>query len=514
MKNTVVLIVLDGWGIGQDDQSNPLYEVKPKTIEYLRHNFPSGSLQSAGLSVGLPWKEEGNSEVGHLTMGIGRIMYQHYPRISLAIQDGVFQKTEALTNAFDHALQNKSRIHFVGLAGQANIHSSMEHLKELVALATQKQIPYVLHLFTDGRDSDPHASFETISQLPTQHLGSISGRYYAMDRDKHWDLTQRAYDAITGTAPYIPLTDLQKHIEQTYTKKLNDEFVMPVGIGSAENAIHDNDAVFFFNFREDRMRQLAESFINPYFTQFPVKKFTNVYWASMTLYREDFAIPVAFPPDKIEGCLGKVLAENTKTQLRIAETQKYAHVTFFFNGLNDKPFPNEYRVLIPSKMIPRQEDDPEMQAPAITTRLIQAIEEETFDFILVNYANPDMIAHTGNYEASKKAIQIIDEELAKVVTAVLKGNTTLIITSDHGNIERLFNPITGEPETKHDADPVPVYLVGKRFYRPVDELTIREHEHMTIGLLADIAPTVLELLNIPKPKYMTGESLLKQLLYG
>ena len=514
MKNTVVLIVLDGWGIGQDDQSNPLYAVKPKTIAYLQKNFPSGSLQSAGLSVGLPWKEEGNSEVGHLTMGIGRIMYQHYPRISLAIQDGTFQKSEALSGAFNHALQNKSRIHFVGLAGQANIHSSMEHLKELIALAAQKQVPYVLHLFTDGRDSDPYAAFQTISQLPTQYLGSVSGRYYAMDRDKHWDLTQRAYDAITGTAPYIPLTDLQKHIAQTYAKKLNDEFVMPVGISTQENAIQNNDAIFFFNFREDRMRQLAESFINPYFAQFPIKTFSNIYWASMTLYREDFTIPVAFPPDAIEGCLGKVLAENAKTQLRIAETQKYAHVTFFFNGLNDKPFPNEYRVLIPSKMIPRQEDDPTMQAPAITTRLMQAIEEETFDFILVNYANPDMIAHTGNYEASKKAIQIIDEELAKVVTAALKGNTTLLITSDHGNIERLFNPVTGEPETKHDANPVPIYLVGKQFYRHVDDTTIKQNEHMTVGLLADIAPTVLELLNLPKPKYMTGESLLKQLLYG
>jgi 2,3-bisphosphoglycerate-independent phosphoglycerate mutase len=514
MKHTVVLVVLDGWGIGQDDQSNPIHAVKPKTIEYLKHNFPSGALQSAGMSVGLPWKEEGNSEVGHLTMGIGRIMYQHYPRISLAIQNGTFQKSDAISNAFNHALLNKSRLHLVGLVGQANIHSSLEHLKELIAMAIQKQVPYVLHLFTDGRDSDPHASFQTLSQFPIDHIGSISGRYYAMDRDKHWDLTQRAYQAITGTASYIPAADMQKHIEEAYAKKLNDEFVLPVGIGSQENALHDNDAVLFFNFREDRMRQLAESFTNPYFTQFPVQKFTNVYFASMTLLREDFTIPVAFPPEKIEGCLGKVLAENNKTQLRIAETQKYAHVTFFFNGLNDKPFPNEYRVLIPSKMIPRQEDDPIMQAPSITTRLIQAIEEETFDFILVNYANPDMIAHTGNYDASEKAIRIIDEELAKVVTTVLKRDTTLIVTSDHGNVERLFNPATGEPETKHDANPVPIYLVGKQFYRPVNEQLIHEREHMTVGLLADIAPTVLELLNIQKPKYMTGESLLKQLLYG
>ena len=515
MKNTVVLVVLDGWGIGQDDQSNPIYKIKPKTIEYAKNNFPSGSLQSAGMSVGLPWKEEGNSEVGHLTMGIGSIMYQHYPRISLAVQDGTFQKNETICAAFNHALQNKSRIHLVGLVGQANIHASLEHLQALIAMAQQKQVPYVLHAFTDGRDSDPHASFQTLSQLPLDHLGSIAGRYYAMDRDKHWDLTQRAYQAITGTGTYIPTTDIQKHIEQAYDKKLNDEFVLPVGIGSVENAIHDNDAVLFFNFREDRMRQLAESFINPYFTQFPVQKFTNVYFASMTLLREDFTIPIAFPPEKIQGCLGKVLSEQNKIQLRIAETQKYAHVTFFFNGLNDKPFPNEYRVLIPSRMLPRQDDDPEMQAPAITTRLLQAIEEETFDFILVNYANPDMIAHTGNYTATEKAIHVIDEQLAKVITAVLKKETTtLIITSDHGNAERLFNPNTGEPETKHDANPVPIYLIGKRFYRPVDALLVKQREHMTIGLLTDIAPTVLELLGLQKPPYMSGESLLKQLLYG
>lgn len=514
MKHTVALIVLDGWGIGQEDQSNPIHAVQPKTISYLKHNFPSGSLQSSGMAVGLPWKEEGNSEVGHLTMGIGRIMYQHYPRISLAIKDGTFQKNEAICNAFNHALQNKSRVHFVGLIGQANVHSSMEHLTELIALARQKEVPFILHLFTDGRDSDPYAAFTIIKTLPQESIGSISGRYYAMDRDKHWELTQRAYQAITGDAPYIPAAEIQNHIEKTYAKKLNDEFVSPIGVESQERAIHDNDAVFFFNFREDRMRQIAESFINPYFQQFPIKKFTNVYFASMTLLREDFTIPVAFPPDRIQGCLGKELADHQKVQLRIAETQKYAHVTFFFNGLNDKPFPNEYRVLIPSRMIPRQDEDPEMQAPAITTRLIQALEEETFDFILVNYANPDMVAHTGNYEASKKAVRIIDDQLAKVVAAALKTNTTLLITSDHGNIERLFNPVTGEPETKHDANPVPLYMVDRRFIRPVNESQIHEREHLTMGMLCDIAPTILELLGIQKPSYMTGESLLKQLLYG
>jgi 2,3-bisphosphoglycerate-independent phosphoglycerate mutase len=512
MKHTVVLIVLDGWGIGQENESNPIHVIKPRAIEYLRNNFPSGSLQASGIAVGLPWGEEGNSEVGHLTMGIGRIMYQHYPRISLAIKDGSFQQNKAVLDAFEHAKKNGSKVNFVGLVGQGNIHSSLEHVHELIRLADEHQVPFALHLFTDGRDSDPNAAFSTLSQFPVERIASISGRYYAMDRDKHWDLTQKAYAALTGTAPIIAREDMKKHIEATYAKKLNDEFVAPAVVGSADMAIKDNDAVFFFNFREDRMRQIGEAIANPYFSEFPAIKFQNLYVASMTQLREDFTIPVAFPPETISSSLGKVLSEAGKSQLRIAETQKYAHVTFFFNGLNDKPFPNEYRVLIPSRMAPRQDEDPVMMAPAIAARIIQGIEEGAFDFILANFANPDMIAHTGNYEAAKKAIQVIDEQLQKILTAAAQHDVTLLITSDHGNAERLFDPQTGQPETKHDANPVPLYLVSRKYFRPQRPDIVQEREHFTIGMLSDIAPTILELMGIQKPHEMTGESLLRQLL--
>ena len=512
MRNTVVLIVLDGWGIGQEDGANPIHAVHPKTITYIKEHFPSGALQASGIAVGLPWGEEGNSEVGHLTMGIGKVMYQYYPRISIAIKDGTFQKNPAISDAINAALQKKTKINFVGLVGTANVHASMEHLMELIALAKKSGVPYALHLFTDGRDSDPHSALSILATLPQEAIGSIGGRYYGMDRDQHWDLTQRAYQALVGDAPFIPRADIQKHIQETYDKKLNDEFILPVGIDDARKSIADGDSIFFFDFREDRMRQIAESFVNPAFDHFPLHHFPQSFIASMTLIREDFTIPVAFPPQNPGTSLGAIISQSGKSQLRIAETQKYAHVTFFFNGLTDAPFPNEYRVLIPSRAIPRQDEDPEMMAPAITTRLVQAIEEEAFDFILVNYANPDMVAHTGNYTAALRAVQIIDDQLTHVLQAAFKHHTTILITSDHGNIERMFNPLTGEPETKHDSSPVPVYLISENFFGIRDPRMVRENEHITIGLLSDVAPTILDLLHIPKPPSMSGESLLPQLL--
>ncbi len=512
MRNTVVLIVLDGWGIGRDDASNPIHVVQPKTISYIKNNFPSGSLQASGIAVGLPWGEEGNSEVGHLTMGIGKVVYQHYPRISLSISEGLFQKNTEILASFEHAKKNNGRVHLVGLVGQANVHSSVEHLEELLKMTKATQVPYVIHAFTDGRDSEPNSAYSLLAKLPMEKLGSVSGRYYAMDRDKHWDLTKNVYNILTGIGHVLPLADLQKHIEKTYSNRLNDEYIAPAIISTPDNAIKDNDSVIFFNFREDRMRQIGEAFVNPHFKEFEVKKFSNLRVMSMTQYRDDFNIPVAFSPEKIEDCLGHVLSQNSKSQLRVAETQKYAHVTFFFNGLNDKPFPAEYRILIPSKIIPRQEDDPVMMTPAITTRLVEALEENAFDFILVNFANADMIAHTGNYEAAQKAVQIIDEHLAKIVQAVLRTNSTLLITADHGNVERLFNPITGEPETKHDASPVPVYLIGNKYGRPQNPFTVQEHERVTIGMLSDIAPTILELMQIQKPSTMSGQSLLRYLV--
>jgi 2,3-bisphosphoglycerate-independent phosphoglycerate mutase len=512
MHNTVVLIVLDGWGIGPKNDANAIYKASPSTIEYINNNFPSGSLQSSGISVGLPWGEEGNSEVGHLTMGVGRVIYQHYPRISLSIKDKTFSKNDTILNALKHAKDNNSKIHFIGLVGEANVHSSMEHLGALIAMAQREQVSYVIHPITDGRDSPPQAAYRTLKQLSTDHIGSIAGRYYAMDRDKHWNLTQQAYQAIIGNAPILAPEDIQQHLQNTYRKNLNDEYIVPASINPTHNAVANNDALFFFNFREDRMRQLGAAFIDPSFDQFPTTPFENLHIASMTQIHKTFDIPVAFPPQVVHHTLGSVLADHNKTQLRVAETQKYAHVTFFFNGLRDKPYKNEYRVLVPSQTVTRQDEHPEMMAEEITTRITQAMQEKGFDFILANYANPDMIAHTGNFDATVQAINTVNAQLERVLQAAFKNNATLLITSDHGNAERLFDPITGEKETKHDANPVPIYLVGAPYYRPRTAEELAASTTYTTGLLSDIAPTILDLMKLPAPEEMTGTSLLETLI--
>ncbi|KKU98824.1 MAG: 2,3-bisphosphoglycerate-independent phosphoglycerate mutase [Candidatus Jorgensenbacteria bacterium GW2011_GWC1_48_8] len=326
-----------------------------------------------------------------------------------------------------------------------------------------------------------------------------------MDRDGHWDRTEAAYKALTGD---LPISAPEEAVKSAYTRELDDEFIEPTAFEA--HAIKDGDALIFFNFREDSMRQIAESFLNPKLDKFPIKIFSNLYIVTMTAYEDKWRARVAFPSERVGNPLGKVLADKGLNQLRIAETEKYAHVTYFFNGGREKPYPNEFRVLVPSKTAVREEEHPEMMASAVTDRAIVALNEGGFDFILVNYANPDIIAHTGNYDAAVQAIKTVDKELNRLVDAVLKGNHVMIVTSDHGNAEEVLNPRTGEPETKHNANPVPIYLVGKDFQKPKPEEIL--HHPETIGLLADVAPTILELMNIPKPPEMTGQSLLNQLI--
>jgi len=522
-KRTIVLVILDGWGVGQPNDSNPIYVVNPTSINYLKANFPSRLLQASGISVGLPWGEEGNSEVGHLNLGAGKIIYQNYPRISLSIRDNSFFENKVLRGAFEHARHNDSSVNLIGLLGQGNVHSSLEHLLALIGFARKENVTKLnLHLFTDGRDSPPESALELLSQIPKEKLASLNGRFYGMDRELHWERTQKAYYVLTGEGEIT--NDIEAYIKGTYDKKLSDEFIEPIKT-KADAEIKDNDALIFFNFREDRIRQLAAAFINPIrnsedisngasknFSYFPVKSFNNIYIATMTEYDKEFNVPVAYPPEKIEVCLSKILSDNGKTQLRIAETQKYPHITYFFNGLREESFKNEYRVLIPSRSILRQDEHPEMMAQEITTRAIESIGEKAYDFILINYANPDIIAHTGNYEACLEAVKIIDKQLEKVIKTALDNDAILIITSDHGNMEKVIEPFTGLPETKHDPNPVPIYLVAKEFMRARTELEILEAERETIGILADVPPTILELMGITKPEEMTGQSLLKSLI--
>jgi len=512
MSKKVVLIILDGWGEGKKDESNPIHTANPENINRLRNDFPLGFLQASGISVGLPWGETGNSEVGHLNLGAGKIIYQYFPRIDIAINDGSFFTNPAILKSFEHAQKNNSSVNIVGMISKGNVHSAMEHLEALTKAAKERKVNFNLHLFTDGRDSPPKSAMELLSQLmDIDSLASLSGRFYAMDRDNQWKRTEMVYNLLLGQGQSIPKEGIKDHIQKTYDKNLNDEYVEPVLIGE-KRPIKDNDSIIFFNFREDRMKQLVSAFITDEFSNFERKKLNNLQATTMTSYDDDFNTDVAFPPEEIKNPLGKVLSETGNSQFRIAETQKYPHITYFFNGLREEPFKNEFRVLVPSKQNFRPAENPEMMAKEITNRLVASIEEGVFDFTLANFANPDMIAHTGDYNATVEAIKIVDEQIKKIADACLNKGVTLIITSDHGNAERLFNPFTGEIETQHDPNPVPIILVDKDFERKKSEEEADMLVKTPIGVLADVAPTVLELMEISQPKEMTGKSLLKFLL--
>lgn len=513
-KRTIVFLILDGWGIGKNNETNPIFKVQPKNINYLKANYPYAALQASGIAVGLPWGEEGNSEVGHLNIGAGKVLYQNYPRITLAIRDNSFFENKTIKEALMHSKKNNSTVNLIGLLTSANVHASLEHLENIIKFAEQENILKVnLHLITDGRDSPPQSAIEILKKITFSErikLASIGGRYYGMDRDKHWDRIEIHYKTFIGQGEITD--DIEGHIKNAYTKDLNDQYIFPTSIGPEKQSIKDGDSIIFFNFREDRMRQIVEVFTNEHFDKFPTKKFSNIHIATMVSYDEKFNLPVAFPKETVDNPLSKIISDNGKIQFKIAETEKYAHITYFFNGQKELPFPNEYRMLIPSRNEVKHDSHPEMMAIEIASRIIEAIEERGYDFILANFANPDMIAHTGNYEATIKAIEIIDEQIGKIMKTVFERDGILIITSDHGNAERMFNPLTGEPETQHDLSPVPIHLIAKEYYNPKSITEIIQAEKTTIGILADVAPTILELMKIPKPKEITGQSLLKFLL--
>ncbi len=506
MKRTVILLILDGWGVGRNDRTNPIYVAGTPNLSFLREKYPNGLLQASGIAVGLPWSEEGNSEVGHLTIGAGRTVWQYFPRITQAIKDASFFTNDAIAGAMRHVATRNGTAHLVMLLSEGHVHASLEHLNATIELAKKENVQDVrIHAISDGKDSAPHSIISLLKKIPwseTVRLASLSGRYYAMDRDRHFDRTAAAYAAITGTARLMP--DAESHIQKSYARDLTDEFIEPVCIGDEPRRITENDAVIFCNFREDGMRQLAAPFSGTYPIDAPaLAPLPNkIYTATMTAYETASQAHVAFSPQNIINTLGDVLAANGKSQMRIAETEKYAHVTYFFNGLRNDPLAGEYRVLIPSENIARHDDKPEMMTAEITSRAITAI-EEGIDFMLVNFAAPDVIAHTGNFEAALRAIRAADREAGTIAQAALARGACCIITADHGNAEQMRDPVTGMPETQHDANPVPVILIAKELERPRAAINATE----IAGVLADIAPTILELMNIPKPVEMTGESL-------
>lgn len=522
MYKPVVLVILDGYGRGPENAANAIFKAKKPNIDLIEKNYPMTNLQASGIAAGLPWGEEGNSEVGHLNLGSGRIVYQYLPRITLTVRDGSFFKNPELLNAAKHVKENNSSFHIIGLISQGNVHSYIDHLYALLDFAKNENIGNVfIHAFTDGRDAPPQDSLNFYEKVknklgrdyPFAKIVDIIGRRFAMDRDNSWDKTEKAYRLLTESQGET-FNDIESAIKSDYNKNLTDEFIEPKVISSpaGEKPIKNNDSVVFLNFREDSVRQITRAFVDEKFEKFERKKIGNLYFATMTRYEKDLPAHVLFEPLSIDKPLAKLISDSGKLQIHIAETEKYAHVTYFFNGGVETPFKNEERLLIPTSHDYNFAENPAMSASEITEKVIEIIGSKKYDFIVVNYANADMLGHAGDFNAAVKAVEIIDEKIGQIVEAVLKINGILIITADHGNADEEVNLLTGVPHTEHSANPVPFYLIGNDFKREKSQEDIEVGKLEVGGILADVAPTILELMELPQPQEMTGKSLLKLLV--
>jgi len=509
-NKSVILIVLDGWGINLSKEGNAVAVARAPIYNGLLRDHPHTELQASGEHVGLPEGQMGNSEVGHLNLGAGRIVYQDITRITKSIRDGDFFRNPALKSAIETAKKNNASLHLMGLLSDGGVHSHIDHIIAMFDLAKAQGLARVFfHAFLDGRDTPPSSALAYISRLE-QHLAeigigkiaSVSGRYYAMDRDKRWERVQKAYEALTMGEGIRKFT-AEEAVKDSYEHQRTDEFMLPtVILDPRSNAplgvMRDGDAVIFCNFRSDRARELTRTLTDPSFDGFTRRTFPKLGdFVCLTTYDETFPVPVAYPPLRLTHILGEVVSGQGVRQLRIAETEKYAHVTFFFNGGEEKPFPLEDRVLVPSpRDVATYDLKPEMSAREVTDELIKRIHSLQYRFILVNYANPDMVGHTGILAAAVKAAEVIDECLGKVLKAAQETGSTVMITADHGNLEVMTDAGTGQPHTAHTTDPVPFIIVGEKG-------ALREG-----GCLADVAPTVLRSLGIDQPKEMTGTSLI------
>ncbi len=520
MYKPVILVILDGYGRGLENATNAIFKAKKPNIGFIEKNFPMTNLQASGIAVGLPWGEEGNSEVGHLNLGSGRIVYQYLPRITFAIRDGSFFKNPALLGAADHIRKNNSSFHIIGLIGSGNVHSYIDHLYAILDFAKKENIKNVfIHAFTDGRDSPPKDALDLYEKVqnkisreyPFVKIASLIGRHYAMDRDNNWDRTEKAYRLLTENKGEV-FDDAKSAIKSDYDKNITDEFLEPKIIDDKPKAVKDGDAVVFIDFREDSARQLTRAFVENDFDKFKREKLKDLYFATMTRYEKDLPIHVLFEPLKIENSLTKTISDAGKLQLHIAETEKYAHVTYFFNGGIESQFQKEDRKLIPTMHDHNFEENPAMSAEEITENIIEAINSKKYDLIVANYANADMVGHTGNFNATVAAIEVLDREIGNVMEEVLKASGVLVITSDHGNADEMINFLTGQPYTEHTANPVPFYLVANEFKQEKTPEEIELSKIEVNGVLADVSPTVLELMGLPQPLEMTGKSLLKILV--
>lgn len=517
----LILIILDGFGISLEKEGNPVAVAQTPALNEIERNFPFVTLQASGVAVGLPWGEAGNSEVGHLTIGSGRAIYHHLPRIINAVYDGSFFKNEALLKAVEQVRKNNSSLHIAGLISSGSVHSYIDHLYALTEFTKRENLQKVyLHVFTDGKDAPPNEGLKFLTQLqerlektaPHVKFASIAGRFYALDRDEQWDRTQKVYELLTdGKGEKI--VSIQEYLQRSYTEGITDEFIKPALIeplSSKPDLVGDSDALIFSDFREDSMRQLAHAFADESFDHFPRKNIQNLLVVTMTEYQKGLAL-AAFPQLEVNWPLSRVLGEAGLKHLHVAETQKYAHVTYFFNGGKEKPFTREDRILIPSISTAHFDEVPQMRAPEITAKIIENFDK--YECIIANFANADMVGHSGNFQAAVKAVEVLDDSLGQIMNSVLAHDAVMLITADHGNIELKRNVITGEKRTEHSINPVPFYLVGNKFKResPRTNAEIEKQKKEVGGILTDVAPTVLEILDLEQPEEMSGKSLLGQL---
>lgn len=504
MSNRVLLCILDGWGISNDTKYNAVYSANTPNYDNFMKNMSHTTIHADGLNVGLPEGQMGNSEVGHLNIGAGRIVYQELTRINKAIAEGDFFKNEEFLNAINHVKKNNSSLYIYGLVSSGGVHSAMNHLEALIKMAADNGLKNVyVHAFLDGRDTPPESAEtflaeieETLKKYNLPKIASIIGRYWAMDRDKRWERIEKAYNCLV-LGEGNKADSSKEAILNSYKNGKTDEFVEPVNIGGKR--ISDNDAVIFFNYRPDRAREITRAIAFKDFDGFNRKKvLNNLYYVCMTQYDETFGLPVAFKPQKLVNILGEVLDANNIKQFRTAETEKYAHITFFFNGGVEEPNKLETRKLVASPKVATYDLKPEMSAYEVCDNVLEALDNKDYGFILVNFANPDMVGHTGVMEAAVKACSAVDECVGKIAEKALKNGVKMIITADHGNAEWMFNEQTNAPQTAHTTNIVPFIIVDSEKYN------LKE-----TGALCDIAPTILDLMGIKQPSEMTGHSMIK-----
>lgn len=516
----LVLIVLDGWGVAQPSIGNAITSTKLPNFDNLVKNYPVFNLQASGEAVGLPWGEQGNSEVGHLSLGSGRIIYQSLPRITKSITDGTFLENKAFLQAIEHVLKNNSKLHLLGMVSDGGVHSYNEHLYALLELAKMKGLKTAyIHAILDGRDTPKDSGklyinklLKVIDKLNFGQIATLSGRFYAMDRNNNWDRTKIAYEAIVDGESEQTSSDPIMAINSSYEKGVYDEEMYPTVIMNNSQPvakINDKDAVIIFNFRPDRARQITKSLVLADFNGFDRKTFRkDLLVVTMTEYEKNLPVLVAFPPIVIENPLAKVLSDNKLKQLHIAETEKYAHVTYFFNGGREDAYPGEEHILIPSPRVDSYAKKPEMSAEKITKKVLAALVTNKYQFILINFANADMVGHTGDLEATKKALTVLDKCVGQITELVLHQGGVCLITADHGNAEEVIKLKNGQIDKEHSANPVPFFIIGRKWEGQPTVSSLSELYLLTpVGVLADVAPTILKLFKIPKPEQMTGQSL-------